>query len=85
MNKVVSSNGQIGWIGSIGRPDAAASQPQLITRCNQVVKRCKGTVVHHKVWPIKPEDIRLVALVDSSFDFKGERHQQGRIIGYTNP
>eukprot|EP00973_Karenia_brevis_P012560 1704854-Karenia_brevis.AAC.1 len=42
MNKVVSSNGQIGWIGSNGCPDAAAAHsiiageykhksPQLIT------------------------------------------------------
>eukprot|EP00973_Karenia_brevis_P022882 3149639-Karenia_brevis.AAC.1 len=53
--------------------------------CNQVVKQCKGTVVHHRVWPIGRKDIRLVAVVDSSFDFKGERHQQGWIIGYTNP
>eukprot|EP00973_Karenia_brevis_P058503 8147396-Karenia_brevis.AAC.1 len=46
MNKVVSSNGQVGWIGSNGRPDAAAGHsitagedkhksPQLITMCNQ--------------------------------------------------
>eukprot|EP00973_Karenia_brevis_P061286 8524449-Karenia_brevis.AAC.1 len=37
------------------------------------------------VWPIKPRDIRLVSFVDSSFDFKGERHQQGWIIDYTDP
>eukprot|EP00973_Karenia_brevis_P008274 1119877-Karenia_brevis.AAC.1 len=53
--------------------------------CNRVVQRCKRTVVHHRVWPIEPRDTRLVAFVDSSFDFKGERHQQGWIIGYTNP
>eukprot|EP00973_Karenia_brevis_P027329 3768041-Karenia_brevis.AAC.1 len=52
--------------------------------CNQVVKQCNGTKVHHRVWHIKPCDIRLVSVVDSSFDFKGERHQQGWIIGYTH-
>eukprot|EP00973_Karenia_brevis_P045181 6257914-Karenia_brevis.AAC.1 len=29
--------------------------------------------------------MRLVAFVGSPFDFKGEGHQQGWIIGYTNP
>eukprot|EP00973_Karenia_brevis_P088584 12281878-Karenia_brevis.AAC.1 len=53
--------------------------------CNQVVKQCEGTKVHHRVWHIKPWDIRLVSFVHSSFDFKGERHQQGWIICYTNP
>eukprot|EP00973_Karenia_brevis_P044277 6135678-Karenia_brevis.AAC.1 len=87
MNKAVSSNGQIGWIGSNGRPDAAAwhsiiareyniKLPQLLTMCNQVMKQCNGTVVHHRVWPIQPKDIRLVVFVDSPFVFKGERRQQ---------
>eukprot|EP00973_Karenia_brevis_P001494 203190-Karenia_brevis.AAC.1 len=68
--QVVSSNSQIGWIGNNGHPDAAAGHsiiageykhksPQLITMCNQVVKQCKGTKVHHRVWVIKPQDIRL--------------------------
>eukprot|EP00973_Karenia_brevis_P086075 11936208-Karenia_brevis.AAC.1 len=52
--------------------------------CNQVVKQCKNNTVHHRVWPIKPENLRLVAFVDSSFDFKGEGHQQGCVVGYTN-
>ena len=53
MNKVVSLSGKIGWLGSNGRPDAAAGHsiiageykhksPQLITMCNQVVKQCKA-------------------------------------------
>eukprot|EP00973_Karenia_brevis_P052666 7317811-Karenia_brevis.AAC.1 len=57
-------------IGSNGRPDAAAGHtiiageykhksPQLIAMCNQVVKQCKGMKVHHRVWHIKPWDIRL--------------------------
>eukprot|EP00973_Karenia_brevis_P000915 126002-Karenia_brevis.AAC.1 len=53
--------------------------------CNQVVKQHKGTVVHHRVWPTEPKDIRLFVLLHSSFDFTGERHQQGWIIGHTNP
>eukprot|EP00973_Karenia_brevis_P069600 9677909-Karenia_brevis.AAC.1 len=59
MNKVVWSNGQIGWIGSNGRPDAAAGHsiiageykhksPQLIIMCNQVVKQCKSNKVQHR-------------------------------------
>ena len=44
MNKITSANGQIGWLGSNGRPDRAAHSiiaggyknrsPQLITWCN---------------------------------------------------
>ena len=30
------------------------------------------------------DDLRLVVFTDSSFGPKGERHQQGWIIGYTN-
>ena len=37
-----------------------------------------------KVWVIPIIDLRLVVFCDSSFDFKGERHQQGWIGGFTN-
>ena len=49
MNKVVSANGKIGWLGSNSRPDAAAAHsifvekyknksPTLVKLCNGVVK-----------------------------------------------
>ena len=61
MNKVISANGQVGWLGSNGRPDCAAADsiiageyknksPQLITWCNQNLKQCKSTEVKHRVW-----------------------------------
>ena len=76
MSQVLTSNGQIGWIGGSGRPDVAAGhsiiagqykdkKPDLITQCNLCVKQCKENSGVHRVWPIKPEDLRLVTFVDS--------------------
>ena len=92
---VVSCNGKIGWLSSNGRPDLAAGHsiiageykhklPSLITSCNACVKQAKTNRVEHHAWSIPPDDLRLVAWCDSSFDPKGERHQQGWIIGFTN-
>ena len=82
MNKVISANGQIGWLGSNGRPDCAAAHsiiageyknksPQLITWCNQTIKQCRSTQVKHRFWRIKLGDLRFVVFTDSSFDPKG--------------
>ena len=95
MSKVVSSNGKIGWIGGNGRPDLAAGHsiiageykdksPNLVTSCNQCVKQAKENPIELIVWPIAVADLRLVSFCDSSFDFKGIRHQQGWITGFTN-
>jgi hypothetical protein len=95
MSKVISSNGKIGWIGGNGRPDLAAGHsiiageykdksPNLVASCNQCVKHAKENPIELIVWPIAVEDLRLVAFCDSSFDFKGIRHQQGWITGFTN-
>ena len=65
------ANGQIGWLGSNGRPDFAAAHsiiageyknksPQLITWCNQTITQCKSTEVKHCIWPIKVDDLRIV-------------------------
>ena len=95
MSKVVSSNGKIGWIGGNGRPDLAAGHsiiageykdksPNLVASCNQCVKQAKENPIELIVWPIAVADLRLVSFCDSSFDFKGIRHQQGWITGFTN-
>ena len=95
MSDVVTANGQIGWIGGNGRPDLAAEhsiaagsykhrKPQLVTDCNACVKQAKEHKVRIRVWPIEPKDIRFVGFCDSSFDFSGERHQQGWLVGLTN-
>ena len=86
LSQVVSCSGQIGWIGSNGRPDLAAGHsiiagecknksPQLIASCNQCVKQAKNQKIELRVWSIPPKDLRLVAFCDSSFDFSGERQQ----------
>ena len=41
--------------------------------------------IKHRIWPIPLEDLRCVYFADSAFDPKGERHQQGWLIGMTNP
>ena len=95
MSEVVSCNGKIGWLGGNGRPDLAAGRsiiaggyktksPQLVSSCSECVKRAKDNNVEIKIWLIPVEELRLVAFCDSSFDFKGECHQQGWIIGFTN-
>jgi len=94
-SKVLSCNGQIGWIGGNGRPDLAAGHsiiagtfkdksPQLVADCNQCVKQAKEHKIVMKIWSIPPADLRCVTFADSSFDFKGVRHQQGWIVGFTN-
>ena len=61
------------------------ADPELIRLCNTCVKQAKAHSIKIKVWPIKPEDLRLVVFTDSAFDPKGERHQHGWISGFTNP
>ena len=88
-------NSKLGWLGSNGRPDIAAGNSiiagnykhkntALITDCNHCVKMAKETKVVMKIWGIPVSDLRMVVFVDSSFDFIGERHQQGWLIGFTN-
>ena len=95
MSDVMTCTGNIGWIGGHGRPDLAAGHsiisgdyknisPQLVAQCNQCVKQAKDHKVDVKIWFIPHDQLRLVGFTDSSFDFKGERHQQGWIIGFTN-
>ena len=95
MSKVISANGKIGWLGGNGRPDLAAGHsiiasqvkdklPDLITQCNTCTKQAFEHDVELRVWSIPHRELRMVAFCDSSFDFKGERHQQGWIVGFTN-
>jgi len=95
LTRVKGSNGQIGWLGGNGRPDLAAGHsiiaggykdesPLLIGQCNQCVKQAQAHKIAIRVWSIPIQDLRLVTFCDSSFDFKGERHQQGWLTGYTN-
>ena len=95
MSKVMSCNGQIGWLGGNGRPDLAAGHsiiaggykdksPALVTDCNGCVKQAKAHKVRLRIWPIPYADLRLATFCDSSFDFKGVRHQQGWICTFTN-
>ena len=74
MGHVVTANGQIGWIGGIGRPDLAAGhsiiagaykyrKPQLVSDCNACVKQAKDHPVRLRVWPIEPKDIRFVGFL----------------------
>ena len=96
MGKVQQCNGKIGWLGSNGRPDVAAGHsiiagqykdksPQLISDCNLCVKQAHAHSVKIRIWSIAPKDLRLVTFCDSAFDPKGERHQQGWIVGATTP
>ena len=95
MSHVVSTNGKIGWLGGNGRPDLAAGisiisgvyTTRSITRisdCNQCVNQAVSHKISMKVWPIPYWLLRLVGFCDSSFDFKGERHQQGWLAAFTN-
>ena len=95
MSQVMTVNGKIGWIGGNGRPDLAAGHsiiagdyktksPQLVASCNHCVKQAIEHKIELTVWPIPLAEIRFVGFCDSSFDFKGERHQQGWINGFTN-
>ena len=95
MSDVISVNGKLGWLGGSGRPDLAAAHsiiagaykhklPSLVSDCNSCVKQAKDHDIVLKVWPIPVKDIRFVTFCDSSFDFQGERHQQGWIVGFTN-
>ena len=95
MSQVMTVNGKIGWIGGNGRPDLAAGHsiiagdyrtksPQLVALCNRCVKQANEHKIELTVWPIPLAELRFVGFCDSSFDFKGERHQQGWINGFTN-
>ena len=94
LTKVKGLNGQIGWLGGNGRPDLAAAhsiiaggykdeKATIVKDCNDCVTRAHNHKINLKVWSIPVKDLRLVAFCDSSFDPKGERHQQGWIIGFT--
>ena len=83
IGRVVSLNGQIGWLGSNGRPDVAAGHsiiagqyndksPQLVSSCNQCVKQAQSMDCSMRIWSIKPKDLRFVGFCDSSFDFTGK-------------
>ena len=88
MSKVVSLNGRIGWAGGNGKPELSAGHciiaggyktrsPDLVTQCNACVKQAREHQYKFRVWSIPIADLRIVDFADSSFDFKGERHQQG--------
>ena len=92
MNKVISANGQIGWLGSNGRPECAAApsiiageyknkSPHLIIWCNQTIKQYKATQVKHCIWPIKVGDLRFVVFTDSSFDPRVRDINKERLSG----
>ena len=48
------------------------------------MKQAKEHQFVHKIWSLPLEGIRYVGFTDSSFDFKGIRHQQGWLVGFTN-
>ncbi len=94
MSKVISSNGRIGWAGCNGKPELAAGHsiiaggyknklPTLVSQCNACVKQARDHPYELRIWSIPVRDLREVIWTDSSFDFSGERHQQGWIIGFT--
>ena len=70
ISEVLTSNGQIGWIGSNGKPDVAAGHsiiaggykdksPQLITDCNACVKQAQSHNYMMRVWSIPPRMLGL--------------------------
>ena len=95
MYQVISLNGKIDWLGGNGRPDLAAGHiiiagqyksesTQLVSDSNICVKQAHAHQFRIRVWAIPPWLLRFVCFCDSSFDFNGERHQQGWMVCFIN-
>ena len=85
----------MGWLGNNGRPDLAAAHSIIaggykdrsntrISNCKAIVKQANEVQYAIRTWVIPLSSIRFVTFADSSFDFQGERHQQGWRVGFTN-